>query len=144
MLRVTKAAGLAFPRFRREAHHMQKEHLSFLELEVLLERLPVLGLLGLGLLAVAVQVLAAASVAGVHAVLVLERRLLLLVLGRIIAKLGVAVVVECVHMCMMARGVQKTTATTTTSSVLGVFAEDPKTRAEFFSHIDNKRLRTFM
>ena len=65
-------------------------------------------------------------------------------INRVLAPLGVAVVVECVHMCMMARGVQKTTATTTTSSVLGVFAEDPKTRAEFFSHIDNKRLRTFM
>ena len=64
-------------------------------------------------------------------------------INRVLSPLGVAVVIECVHMCMMARGVQKTTATTTTSSVLGVFAEDPKTRSEFFSHIDSKRLRPF-
>lgn len=49
--------------------------------------------------------------------------------------LGVAVVVECTHMCMQMRGVQKVGASTTTSSVRGIFESNPKTRAEFFSII---------
>lgn len=49
--------------------------------------------------------------------------------------LGVAVVVECTHFCMVMRGVQKTGAITTTSSVRGCFESNSKTRAEFFSII---------
>jgi GTP cyclohydrolase I len=52
-----------------------------------------------------------------------------------VAPLGVAVVVECTHFCMVMRGVQKTGAITTTSSVRGCFESNPKTRAEFFSII---------
>ncbi|GAU92901.1 hypothetical protein RvY_04920 [Ramazzottius varieornatus] len=44
---------------------------------------------------------------------------------------GVAVVMECAHMCMVMRGVQKNNAKTITSSVVGNFRDDPKTREEF-------------
>lgn len=44
---------------------------------------------------------------------------------------GVAVVVECRHMCMEARGVQSHGTATVTSSLLGAFKKDPSARAEF-------------
>jgi len=52
---------------------------------------------------------------------------------------GVAVVVEGAHMCSMMRGVKKPNASMTTSSMLGSFREDPKTRAEFMGHINRGR-----
>jgi len=51
----------------------------------------------------------------------------------------VAVVVEGAHMCSMMRGVKKPNATMTTSTMLGSFREDPKTRAEFMGHISRGR-----
>ena len=45
--------------------------------------------------------------------------------------LGVAVVLECKHMCMQMRGVQKQNSTTTSSAFTGVFLENEATRKEF-------------
>jgi GTP cyclohydrolase I len=44
--------------------------------------------------------------------------------------LGVAVVIECKHLCMSMRGIQKQNSVTTTSAFTGAF-ENEKTRAEF-------------
>jgi GTP cyclohydrolase I len=48
---------------------------------------------------------------------------------------GVGVVMECRHLCMMMRGVQKQNSVMTTSSVLGSFRRRGTTRAEFLSLI---------
>lgn len=44
---------------------------------------------------------------------------------------GVAVVMECKHLCMAMRGVQKQNSVTTTSAFTGAFLSNDKTRAEF-------------
>ena len=44
---------------------------------------------------------------------------------------GVGVVVEATHLCMKMRGVEQQNASTVTSSMLGEFESDPKTRSEF-------------
>lgn len=51
--------------------------------------------------------------------------------------LGVGVVMECRHLCMCMRGVQKQNSVTTTSAFTGEFLEE-KTRAEFLNLISNK------
>jgi GTP cyclohydrolase IA len=49
--------------------------------------------------------------------------------------LGVAVVMEATHLCMAMRGVEKQNSVTVTSSMLGVFREDARTRHEFLELI---------
>lgn len=46
---------------------------------------------------------------------------------------GVGVVMECRHLCMMMRGVEKQNSVMTTSAVLGSFRNDPATRQEFMA-----------
>jgi GTP cyclohydrolase I len=48
---------------------------------------------------------------------------------------GVIVVVQCEHMCMAMRGIQKNGARTVTSAVRGQFRQDAKSRAEAMSLI---------
>jgi len=55
-----------------------------------------------------------------------------------IKPLGVAVVVECSHLCMQMRGVQKQNSVTTTSAFTGAFLKD-STRSEFM-HLIASRL----
>jgi GTP cyclohydrolase I len=44
---------------------------------------------------------------------------------------GVGVIIEAQHFCMMMRGVEKQNSVTTTSTMLGWFRKDPRTRTEF-------------
>ncbi len=52
--------------------------------------------------------------------------------------LGVAVVIEAHHLCMMMRGVQKQNSVTTTSAFTGAFLRETKTREEFIHLIGVK------
>jgi GTP cyclohydrolase I len=52
--------------------------------------------------------------------------------------LGVAVVIEAHHLCMMMRGIQKQNSVTTTSAFTGIFLNETKTREEFIHLIGTK------
>ncbi len=51
---------------------------------------------------------------------------------------GVAVVLECQHLCVMMRGVEKQNAGMVTSSMLGYFRKDQRCRNEFLNLIRSK------
>jgi GTP cyclohydrolase I len=57
-----------------------------------------------------------------------------------LAPLGVGVVIEAYHFCMMMRGVEKQNSYTMTSSMLGAFQELP-TRNEFLTLLQSQRNR---
>jgi len=52
---------------------------------------------------------------------------------------GAGVVIEAEHLCMTARGIKKPGSKVVTSATRGLFREDPRTRAEFFSIVEGKR-----
>ena len=58
-------------------------------------------------------------------------------ISKTLKPLGVAVVIEAAHMCMMMRGVQKQNSVTTTSAFTGEF-QNVETRSEFLNLISSK------
>src|SRR5258707_1510671 len=60
-----------------------------------------------------------------------------------IQPLGVGVVIEARHLCMMMRGVEKQHSAAVTSSMLGAFRNEQQTREEFLSLIRAKRANGF-
>ena len=54
-------------------------------------------------------------------------------IDNVLSPLGVGVVVEAYHLCMMMRGVEKQNSRTITSALRGVFRDDSRTREEFLS-----------
>jgi GTP cyclohydrolase I len=54
-------------------------------------------------------------------------------LDDVLAPMGVGVVVEAYHLCMMMRGVEKQNSKTITSAVRGTFRSDQRTREEFLT-----------
>lgn len=52
---------------------------------------------------------------------------------------GVGVVIEALHLCMAMRGVEKQSATCTTSTMLGCFRSDRRTRMEFMNLVSRPK-----
>ena len=61
-------------------------------------------------------------------------------LDKYLQPIGVAVVSEANHMCMMMRGVEKQNSSATSSAMHGVFKDDAKTRTEFLNLISLQSL----
>ena len=60
-------------------------------------------------------------------------------LCRVLKPLGVGVVIEAYHLCMMMRGVEKQNSKTVTSALRGAFRDDGKTRDEFLRLVHGGR-----
>ena len=56
-----------------------------------------------------------------------------LAVEEVLHPLGVGVVIEAYHLCMMMRGVEKQNSRTITSALRGVFRDDARTRDEFLA-----------
>ncbi len=56
-------------------------------------------------------------------------------LNKVLKPKGVGVVIEASHLCMQARGVEKQGSKMSTSSFIGLFKKDSRTRAEFLTLI---------
>lgn len=54
----------------------------------------------------------------------------------VVSAMGVGVIIEAQHLCMMMRGVQKQNSVMTTSCMLGAFRKHSATRAEFLSLVN--------
>ena len=52
---------------------------------------------------------------------------------------GVGVIIEARHLCMMMRRVEKQNSLMVTSSLLGIFHDDPATRSEFLALLCRER-----
>lgn len=57
---------------------------------------------------------------------------------RTLDPVGVAVVIECAHMCMQMRGIQKQNSVTTSSAFTGLFLKNDSTRKEFINLVQAK------
>jgi GTP cyclohydrolase I len=53
--------------------------------------------------------------------------------------MGVGVVIDCLHLCMAMRGVEKQNSRTMTSALRGAFRDDPRTRDEFLRLVSPTR-----
>jgi GTP cyclohydrolase I len=62
------------------------------------------------------------------------------VIDELIKPQGVGVVIEAQHLCMAMRGVEKQNSYALTSSMLGAFRDDARTRAEFLDLIRHHRV----
>ncbi len=60
-------------------------------------------------------------------------------LNNYLAPKGVGVIATAQHLCMMMRGVQKQNAIMTTSSMMGLFKSDHRTRTEFLSLVEQSQ-----
>lgn len=54
-------------------------------------------------------------------------------IDEVLRPLGVAVVVECAHMCMVMRGIQKSGAMTITNCMTGALQDDQKAKEHFYT-----------